>query len=99
MPGEGFMMDALRSLKNNRRDRTSKTSHLGQKSGIDKPFIDKNKATKEDLHKIRTKIQNEEKEARKKMMIKTVIVVVLVLVGFWILDNYWKEMLDFISIR
>jgi hypothetical protein len=49
MPGEGFIMDALRSLKNNRRDRTSKTSHLGQKSAMRTAVIDRDKAAKSDL--------------------------------------------------
>lgn len=97
MGGSGFAFNAIASLKNNKRNKKRNLDSL--KPVSESEFTDHTKSSPKLLQNIRTKIQNEEKEARKKMIIKTAIVVVFVLVGFWILDHYWKEMLDFISIQ
>ena len=99
MPGEGFIMDALRSLKNNRRDRTSKTSHLGQKSAMETPFIDKNKATAEDLVRIREKIQLQELNEKKQFIKTMIIVFVLVVILFMALNYYWQDLMNFFSFQ
>lgn len=99
MPGEGFIMDALRSLKNNRRDRTSKTSHLGQTSAMETPFIDKNKATAEDLVRIREKIQLQELNEKKQFIKTMIIVFVLVVILFMALNYYWQDLMNFFSFQ
>jgi hypothetical protein len=97
MGGSGFAFSAIESLKNNKR--TKKRNLDSLKPVTESEFTDHKKSSPKLLRKIRSKIQNEEKETRKKMIVKTAIVLFFVLIGFWILDNYWKEILGFISMQ
>jgi hypothetical protein len=99
MPGEGFIMDAIRSLKNNKRSRVSKTGHLGQKSIPETPFVDKNKATKSDLEKIRRKIQSQEFDDKKRMIKNLILAFLMVIIVFLTIEHFWMEILNFLSFQ
>jgi hypothetical protein len=57
MPGEGSMLHAIITMKNNRRERKSKLERLKNTSNYREAFIDHKKASPELLRKIRTRLQ------------------------------------------
>lgn len=81
MGGEGSMMAANNSLKNNRSllsKRKEKKAFEGSYSNI--KLKDFPKASKEDLIKIQEKIKTENKQMRKKQYIVFLLVLVIVVI-------------------
>ena len=89
MAGEGFMMSANTSLKNNRRNKTSRLEKfVNTTSNGQDEFVDPNKATPEQLALIRQKLQEENKAIQKKKIILTVSIVGSILIVFAILNQF-----------
>lgn len=89
MGGEGSMMHAIQSLRNNKAQRSKRNSRdwkdlIGTK---DVPTEDHIKATPEQLAQIRHKLQEENKAILKKKIILTVSIVGSILIVLAILNQ------------
>lgn len=89
MAGEGFMMSANTSLKNNRRNKTSRLEKFVNttSNGYDE-FVDPNKATPEQLALIRQKLQEENQAIQRKKIILTTSLVGSILIVLAILNHF-----------
>lgn len=89
MAGEGFMMSANTSLKNNRRSKTSRLEKFVNttSNGQDK-FVDPNKATPEQLAIIRHKLQEENKAIHRRKITLTFSILVVILIALTVLNRY-----------
>lgn len=97
MVGEGSMMHAIISIKNNRRNRISKLEKLKNTSNYREEFIDHKKASPELLRKIRLKLQIENKERNKKAILKTGLLLLLICIGIYIININWSILLNSIN--
>ncbi|WP_445455311.1 hypothetical protein [Flavobacterium sp. HNIBRBA15423] len=89
MAGEGFMMSANTSLKNNRRNKTSRLEKfVNTTSNGQDEFLDSNKATPEQLAEIRQKLQEENKAILRKKVILTVSIVGSILIVLAVLNQF-----------
>ena len=89
MAGEGFMMSANTSLKNNRRNKTSRLEKfVNTTSNGQDEFVDPIKATPEQLATIRQKLQAENKATLRKKIIMTVSIIGLILLVLAILNQF-----------
>ncbi len=70
MPGEGSMLHALISSRNNKRNRIDKLKRLENTSNESSDFVDHVQATPELLESIREKMLAERKLEQKKFVIK-----------------------------
>lgn len=98
MAGEGSMLHAIITMKNNRRDRKSKLERLKNTSNNREDFIDHKKASPELLKKIRTRLQFENKTRIQKAIIKTSIILIVMCSAVYFINDHWREILNFISI-
>jgi hypothetical protein len=98
MDGEGSMLHAIITMKNNRRDRKSKLERLKNTSNHREEFIDHKKASPELLRKIRTRLQFENKTRMQKAIIKTSIILIVMCSAIYIFNENWRAILNFISI-
>ena len=98
MAGEGSMMHAINTMKNNRRDRKSKLERLKNTSNHREEFIDHKKASPELLRKIRTRLQFENKTRMRKAIIKTSIILIVMCSAVYFINEHWRKILNFISI-
>ena len=90
MPGEGSMLHALISSRNNKRNRIDKLKRLENTSNKTSEFIDPIQATPELLESIRVKMQAERKVERTKLIIKTIIFLILLFSILYIFNYNWK---------
>ncbi|UOX32358.1 hypothetical protein LXD69_09870 [Flavobacterium sediminilitoris] len=89
MAGEGSMMHANTSLKNNRRNRKSRLENfVNTTSNGYTEFVDPNKATPEVLAEIREKLQVENKIILRKKIIITTAVLVLIIITLTVLNQF-----------
>lgn len=89
MAGEGFMMSANTSLKNNRRNKTSKLEKFVNTTTNDNiEFVDSNTATPEELAAIRQRLQQENKAIQKKKITLTFSILVVILITLAVLNRY-----------
>ena len=92
MAGEGFMMSANTSLKNNKRNKSSRLEKfVNTTSNGQSEFIDHNTATPEMLAEIRRKLQAENKLYLRKKIIKTTVVLVIFVIIFTIFNHYFSK--------
>ncbi|WP_338409403.1 hypothetical protein [uncultured Flavobacterium sp.] len=98
MAGEGSMLHAIITMKNNRRDRKSKLERLKNTSNHREEFIDHKKASPELLRKIRTRLQFENKTRMRKAIIKTSIILIVMCSAVYFINEHWRKILNFISI-
>lgn len=97
MAGEGSMLHAIITMKNNRRERKSKLERLKNTSNYREAFIDHKKASPELLSKIRTRLQLENKTRNQKAIIKTSIFLFLMCILVYIYNENWQSILNYIS--
>ena len=89
MAGEGSMMSANTSLKNNRRIKTSRLEKfVNTTSNGYEEFVDPNNATPEELATIRQKLQAENKAILRKKIILTISILGFILIVFTILNQF-----------
>lgn len=89
MAGEGSMMSANTSLKNNRRNRTSKLEKFVNTTTNDNiEFVDPNTATPEELAAIRQRLQEENKAIQKKKITLTFSILAVILITLAVLNRY-----------
>jgi hypothetical protein len=96
--GEGSMLHAIITMKNNRRERKSKLERLKNTSNHRESFIDHKKASPELLRKIRTRLQLENKTRNQKAIIKTSILLFLMCILVYIFNKNWQSILNYISL-
>lgn len=89
MGGEGSMMHANSSLKNNRRNKKSRLENfVNTTSNSYYKYVDHIKATPEELLRIRQKLQEENKAILRKKIILTVSTVGFILIVLAILNRF-----------
>lgn len=89
MAGEGSMMSANTSLKNNRRIKTSRLEKFvnSTSNGYDE-FVDPIKATPEQLAEIRQKLQEENQVILRKKIVLTTSILGFILLVLAILNQF-----------
>ncbi|RAR47133.1 hypothetical protein [Flavobacterium lacus] len=90
MPGEGSMLHALISLRNNKRNRIDKLKRLENTSNETSEFVNHVQATPELLESIREKMQAERKVEQKKLIIKIVLFLIVLSIVIYIFNHNWK---------
>lgn len=95
MPGEGSMLQALISLRNNKRNRTSKLERLENTSNATSEFIDHVQAAPELLESIREKMLAEQKLERKRLIIKVILFLIVFFIVLYIFNHNWKWIEEF----
>lgn len=98
MSSGGAISSMVTSIRNNRRDRKSKLEKLKNTSNHREDFIDHKKASPELLRKIRTRLQFENKTRIRKAIIKTSIILIVMCSAVYLINDHWREILNFISI-
>lgn len=89
MPGEGSMMHAIISLKNNRRTKKSRLEKfVNTTSNGHDEFVDHIKATPEQLAAIRQRLQAENKAILRKKIILTTSILGFTLIILAILNQF-----------
>ena len=89
MAGEGSMMHATTSLKNNRRERKSRLEKfVNTTSNGHSEFIDPIKATPEQLAAIRQKLQEENKAILRKKIVLTTSILGFILIVLAIINQF-----------
>lgn len=92
MAGEGFMLSANTSLKNNKRSKKSRLEKfVNTTSNGQSELIDHKTATPEMLAEIREKLQTENKLQLRKKIIKTVIFIAIIIIVFTVLNRYFSK--------
>jgi hypothetical protein len=91
MAGEGSMMGAIQSLKNNRALRKNNRGKWKDLVGnnIENPIEDHIRASPELLLEIRTRLQKENQLQAKKAYIKLMIFIVFFIISFYLFNKYW----------
>ena len=91
MAGEGSMMGAIQSLKNNRALRKNNRNKWKDLVGnnIENPIEDYIKASPELLLEIRNRLQKENRLQAKRAYIKLIIVIVFFVISFYLFNKYW----------
>ncbi|NJM79172.1 MAG: hypothetical protein HC854_05120 [Flavobacterium sp.] len=96
MAGEGFMMSANTSLKNNKRNKTSRLEKfVNTTSNGQDEFIDHNKATPKQLATIRQQLQEKNKAILRKKIILTLSIVGSILIILAVLNQVFIKNLIF----
>ncbi|VXB56529.1 conserved hypothetical protein [Flavobacterium sp. 9AF] len=89
MAGEGFMMNANTSLKNNRRNKTSRLEKfVNTTSNENSEFVDSKSATPEQLAEIRQRLQEEHKAIQRKKITLTFSILAVILIILAVLNHY-----------
>gem|GEM_PF-744268 len=89
MAGEGSMLHAIITMKNNRRERISKLERLKSTSNHREHFVDHKKASPELLRSIRAKLQEENKKRLKKSIFLTSILMLIICLLLYIVNTNW----------
>jgi hypothetical protein len=90
MPGEGSMLHALISSRNNKRNRIDKLKRLENTSNETSNYVDHVQATPELLESIREKMLAERKLERKKLVVKVALFLVMFSIILYIFNYNWK---------
>ena len=90
MPGEGSMLYALISSRNNKRNRIDKLKRLENTSNGTSEFIDPIQATPELLESIRQKMLSERKLERKKLIVKMTLFMIVFFIILYVFNHNWK---------
>ena len=90
MPGEGSMLHALISSRNNKRNRIDKLKRLENTSNGTSEFIDPIQATPELLESIRQKMLSERKLERKKLIVKMTLFMIVFFIILYVFNHNWK---------
>lgn len=89
MAGEGLMLHAIITMRNNRRERKSKLEKLKNTSNNRKKNIDPIKASPELLRNIRTNLQAESRTKTRKAIVKTSVLLLLITVLIYFFNKNW----------
>ncbi len=89
MAGEGSMLHAIITMRNNRRERKSKLEKLKNTSNNRKKNIDPIRASPELLRNIRTKLQAENKTKTRNAIVKTSVLLLLITVFIYFANKNW----------
>jgi len=90
MPGEGSMLHALISSRNNKRNRIDKLKRLENTSNETSDFVDHLQATPELLESIREKMLAERKLERKKLIVRVTLFLIVFFIILYIFNHNWK---------
>jgi hypothetical protein len=90
MGGGGSMLQAIISLRNNKRNRINKLERLENTSNATSEFIDHVQATPELLESIREKMLAEQKLERKRLIIKVILFLIVFFIVLYIFNHNWK---------
>ncbi len=90
MPGEGSMLHALISSRNNKRNRIDKLKRLENTSNETSEFVDHVQATPELLETIREKMLAERKLEQKKFVIKVTLFLIVLAIVIYVFNYNWK---------
>lgn len=90
MGGGGSMLQAIISLRNNKRNRIDKLKRLENTSNETSEFVDHVQATPELLESIREKMLAERKVERTKLIIKTALFLIFLISVLYIFNYNWK---------
>ena len=90
MGGGGSMLQAIISLRNNKRNRIDKLKRLENTSKETSEFVDHVQATPELLESIRVKMQAERKVEQKKLIIKITLFLIVLSIVIYIFNHNWK---------
>lgn len=90
MAGEGSMLHAIITMRNNRRERKSKLEKLKNTSNHREKNIDPIKASPELLRNIRTKLQTESKTKTRKAIIKTCVLLLVITSLIYFCNKNWQ---------
>jgi uncharacterized protein (DUF1786 family) len=99
MPGEGSMLHAIITMKNNRRNRVSKLERLKNTSNNRETFVDHKKASPELLRKIRTKLQKENKKRIRLATIITSFVMALFFILLYVINVNWQKIAIYLNLN
>lgn len=90
MPGEGSMLHALISSRNNKRNRIDKVKRLENTSNKTSDFEDHVQATPKLLESIREKMLAERNLEQKKLIVKVILFLILFSIVLYIFNHNWK---------
>ncbi len=90
MGGGGSMLQAIISLRNNKRNRIDKLKRLENTSNETSEFLNHVQATPELLESIREKMLAERKVERTKLIIKTALFLIFLISVLYIFNYNWK---------
>ena len=90
MPGEGSMLHALISSRNNKRNRIDKLKRLENTSNETTEFVDHVQATPELLKSIREKMLAERKLEQNKLIVKFILFLIVLSIVLYIFNHNWK---------
>lgn len=90
MPGEGSMLHALISSRNNKRNRIDKLKRLENTSNETSEFVDHVQASPELLESIRKKMLAGRKVEQKKLIIKIALFLIILSIVIYIFNYNWK---------
>ncbi|GGD29505.1 hypothetical protein [Flavobacterium orientale] len=90
MGGGGSMLQAIISLRNNKRNRIDKQKRLENTSNETSEFVDHIQATPELLESIREKMQAERKAEQKKLIRSVTLFIIVLFIVLYIFNHNWK---------
>ncbi|WP_276977174.1 hypothetical protein [Flavobacterium filum] len=90
MPGEGSMLHALISSRNNKRNRIDKLKRMENTSYETTEFVDHVQATPELLESIREKMLAERKLEQKKLLLKVGLFLIMLAIVLYVFNYNWK---------
>jgi Flp pilus assembly protein TadB len=99
MAGEGSMMHAIITMRNNRRNRISKLERLKNTSNYREDFIEQKKASPELLKSIRTKLQKENKKLIRLTLIRTSFFMIFICILLYIINVNWQKIAVYFNIN
>jgi hypothetical protein len=90
MGGGGSMLQAIISLRNNKRNRIDKLKRLENTSNESSEFVDHKQSSPELLESIREKMLAERKLERKKLIVKVILFLIVLSIVLYIFNYNWK---------
>lgn len=99
MAGEGSMLHAIITMRNNRRERKSKLEKLKNTSNNREKNIDPIKASPELLRNIRTTLQEENKKLIRLAIIRTSFLMIFICLVIYIINLNWNSFSSFFHIK
>ncbi|MDP2161959.1 MAG: hypothetical protein Q8K02_15875 [Flavobacterium sp.] len=90
MGGVGSMLQAIISLRNNKRNRVDKLKRLENTSNETSEFVDHVQASPELLKSIREKMQAERKVERKKLIKSATLFIIVLFIVLYVFNHNWK---------
>ena len=99
MAGEGSMMHAIITMRNNRHNRISKLERLKNTSNHREDLIEQKKASPELLRSIRTKLQKENKKLIRLTLISTSFLMLFICILLYIINLNWQKIAFYFNIN